>query len=70
MGVAMGVAYNPNIYRDELGKRLVSQEEYYQKLLETHVKRAIDSEVRLLNERKETLIKPTEQRLQELDRLW
>uniref|UniRef100_A0A1X7V1V4 RING-type domain-containing protein n=1 Tax=Amphimedon queenslandica TaxID=400682 RepID=A0A1X7V1V4_AMPQE len=55
--------------KEETAKKLASLEEHYQSLIEASKKRAIESEVRLLIERKETFIKPTEQRLQELDRL-
>ena len=47
-----------------------SLEEQYKTLLDTQYKRAVDAEAQLLTLRRDSYVKPTEQKLQELERLW
>lgn len=57
-------------FSEHLTKEKKKLEEQYTALVDAKHQRAVEAEVQLLTQRKDSILKPGEQRLQDLERLW
>ena len=57
-------------FSEHLTKEKRKLEEHYTTLVDSKHQRAVEAEVQLLTQRKDSILKPGEQRLQDLERLW